>query len=404
MKTNLLSLLIISFLLSSQNIYSQSEAAFPFMQLPTSPYLSGMGNTGTSIPTDDPFAFLNNPAQIGYSGQENDLAFEFYPSKIKWLGIGYYTTKNLALNLGYNFKKIIGIPVSLGFGYANSKTNLSFDFYPNREEDDFNAYSLGVGLDYSIQIYTGITFKKINSKINNIYGETSPAAANANAIDYGFLVYVPVLNLINPLSTFNLTNKIPLQPYLDFSVGYSQLNIGDKIYYVDPAQADPQPRTARLGYGISAGINSIIPNFSGKIIGLTFTVDAEDMLIKYDSNFNVIYQSFIGDIIIGRNILQVKGDNNVVSRAGVKIDLAETVGLSFGHFSGRGYDNRKTNGLEIRTKGLFKLVSFLSPNAILNFLSNHFDIRYYKSNYFADSGLNTKYEGIAFVFGGFMFN
>ncbi len=195
-----------------------------------------------------------------------------------------------------------------------------------------------------------------------------------------------------------------MQPYVDFSVGYSQLNIGDKIYYVDPAQSDPQPRTARLGYGISAGINSKIPNFSGKIIGLTFTVDAEDMLIKYDSNYNVDYQSFIGDIVIGRNILQVKGDNNVISRAGVKIDLVETVGLSFGHFSGKGYDNRKTNGLEIRTKGLFKLVSFLSPNEILSFLSNHFDIRYYKSNYFADSGLNTKYEGIALVFNGFMFN
>ncbi len=197
MKTNLLALLTISFLLSSQNIFSQSEAAFPFMLLPTSPSLSGMGNTGTSIPTDDPFAFLTNPAQIGYSGQKNDLVFEFYPSKIKWLGIGYYTTKNLTLNLGYNFKKLLGIPISLGFGYVNSKTNLSFDFYPNREEDDYNAYSFGVGLDYSIQFYAGVTFKKINSKIENYIGDRGGSfSANANAIDYGFLINVPVLNLL----------------------------------------------------------------------------------------------------------------------------------------------------------------------------------------------------------------
>ncbi len=45
--------------------------------------------------------------------------------------------------------------------------------------------------------------------------------------------------------------------HLIFLLGYSKSNIGDEIYYIDPAQADPLPRMDRIGYGITAGFDLI---------------------------------------------------------------------------------------------------------------------------------------------------
>ena len=52
------------------------------------------------------------------------------------------------------------------------------------------------------------------------------------------------------------------KPTFDFSLGYSKSNIGDEIYYIDPAQADPLPRIDRTGYGFSAGFDLISKNFT----------------------------------------------------------------------------------------------------------------------------------------------
>ena len=111
-------LLVFSISLNSVTI-AQGEAAIPFLVYPLSPSLNAMVATGTSIPTDDPYGFLFNPAQLGHTSQTTNLSFIFYPSKVK---VNYFTDLNLsgiALNLGYNFNKLVGIPLSIGFGFAN---------------------------------------------------------------------------------------------------------------------------------------------------------------------------------------------------------------------------------------------------------------------------------------------
>ena len=71
MKKILLFLFLI--LSSTVTLLSQGETAIPILQYPVSPLLYGMGATGTSLPTDDPFGFLYNPAQLGYTSQENNF-------------------------------------------------------------------------------------------------------------------------------------------------------------------------------------------------------------------------------------------------------------------------------------------------------------------------------------------
>ena len=369
-----------------------------------------MGVTGASLPIDDPFGFTINPAQLGHTSQTTNLSFMFYPSKVNLWGHDQFKINSLVLNLGYNLKDLVGIPLSIGFGYANSDFNMNYNYGPNsinlEDKDNYQSYCFGTGIDYFVQFNAGITFKNINSKIANLEslfeGPFYYYEANVNSIDFGFLLNVPVLKLIDDKLIFNIFDNNPAKPFFNLSFGYSQLNIGDEIYYVDKAQSDPLPRTARLGYGISTGLEFNINKLPLQIIGFDFTVDAEDLLLEYEyldegGNFKD-YQSFTGDINVGKNIIQIEGDDNVISRAGFQIDIMETFSFRRGHLSGRGYNSVKTDGYDIRLKGILKFISGSSNNKIADFLANHIDMRFYHSNYSVEPKVETKINGLAFYF------
>ena len=113
-----------------------------------------MGQTGTALPTEDPFGFLWNPAQLGYTSQNNNFSFIFYPSKLDWLPElnADLEVKGLAFNLGYNLKDIIDFPLSVGFGYSN--VEIDYGTFNRTDADGpmpigtfepkdyYNAYSL----------------------------------------------------------------------------------------------------------------------------------------------------------------------------------------------------------------------------------------------------------------------
>ncbi len=88
-----------------------------------------------------------------------------------------------------------------------------------------------------------------------------------------------LLNLIDDNIQAQLDENLFAKPTFNFSFGYSKSNIGDEITYVDPAQADPLPRMDRLGYGITAGFDLISDNFRINAFNLSFTVEADDILI-----------------------------------------------------------------------------------------------------------------------------
>lgn len=421
---NFVGSLIIIFTFALQNVsLPQGEAAVPFLTVPVSPLLNGMGATGTSIPTDDPFGFLYNPAQLGYVSQENNFSFIVYPSSVQ-LSRFYFTQVDisaLSVNLGYNFKNLINFPLTVGFGFARPQISFGEFTYTNEfnpapagtfePKDYYLAFSLGAGIDYGVQFYGGITYKNITSILAprdiGVGTEEGSGEANVGAFDFGFLVNVPVIKLVDDEADFGLFENIPSIPFFNVSIGYSQLNIGNELYYIDPAQADPLPRTARLGYGLSTGIDLKIQEMTLKAIELGFTVDAEDILVTRSmdttgrSGFE--YQSFLGDIDIGRNIIQMKGDSNVLSRSGFKLDFVETLTITWGKYSGRSYDNLKTNGFAIRSKGLLKLLEKFTSDPTMKYIANHFDIRYYNSTYNVDGWTERNFEGIALVINGYQF-
>lgn len=410
MKTSVFFLSLFSFLLITNKTFSQGEAAVPFLLLQPSPSLAAMGQTGTALPTEDPFGFLWNPAQLGYTSQNNNFSFIFYPSKFEWLPTYNldFEVKSLAFNVGYNFKDIINFPLSVGFGY--SYLELNFGEFLRIDENDpttlgslhsmdyYNAYSLGIGIDYYVQLNAGITYKSITSILAaNIAAEPGfeDAKAEPNVIDFGLLINVPVFKLIDKDMLIELEGDMLLKPDLNFSIGYSKSNIGDELYYFDPAWAAPLPRMDRIGYGISTGFDLLADNFQMKVLNFSLTVEADDILINRDTT-DWDYQSTLSDLQFVKNLINIEGTEEIVSHIGLKIDLFETVSLSTGHFSGRGFthDIPETGGYELRAKGLFKLWALWAKDPFTDFLRDHIDIRYYNTDYF-DDWRETKLTGLA---------
>jgi hypothetical protein len=399
MKTSSFLILFALTILFSVTSFAQGEAAVPFLLLNPSPSLSAMGATGTALPTEDPFGFLWNPAQLGYTSQTNNLSYIFYPSKLEWIPAFNLDLefKAIAFNAGYNFKELIGFPLSFGFGYSN----VEFDFGPTWGGiDSYNAYSFGLGMDYYVQLSTGYTIKDVTSILADYPAgaDSLQLKAETTINDFGILLNVPVLKLIDEKMKVQLDKNLFAAPTFNFSLGYSKSNIGDEIYYIDQNQADPLPRTDRLGYGISTGFDLVSDDFRINAFNLSFTVEADDILIKRESmSSDWEYQPTLSDLKFWKNIVEIEGDEKIVSRAGTKLEFVETVTLYFGHFSGRGYpDPKETNGFEIRAKGLLKLCALWAKDPITDFLRDHIDIRYYKTDYSDFNITQTKMTGLAF--------
>lgn len=405
MKTKFYILVLLSLLSFRSISFSQGEAAVPFLLLQPSPSLAAMGQTGTALPTEDPFGFLWNPAQLGYTSQNNNFSFIFYPSKLDWLPElnADWEVKALAFNLGYNLKDLIDFPLNVGFGYSNVEFNYGTFNFANPEpttfesKDYYHAYSLGIGIDYYAQFNAGFTFKSVTSILSDrpTGEEQGMGKAEPNVVDFGLLINVPVLKLIDENLKVELENDMLLEPDFNFSIGYSKSNIGDEVYYIDPAQADPLPRIDRFGYGISTGFDLLGNNFQMEVLNFSLTVEADDILITRDST-GWDYQSTLSDLQFVKNLINVEGTEEIVSHIGLKIDLFETVSFSTGHFSGRGFDERKTSGYELRAKGIFKLWALWAKDPFTDFLRDHIDIRYYNTNYFDDHDwFETKMTGLA---------
>jgi hypothetical protein len=408
MKAKVLVLSLCSLLTITNITYSQGEAAVPFLLLQPSPSLAAMGQTGTALPTEDPFGFLWNPAQLGYTSQNNNFSFIFYPSKLEWLPRFNLDleVKSLAFNVGYNFKDMIDFPISIGFGYSYFELNFG-EFLRTDETDPtplgsfysmdyYKAYSVGFGIDYLVQLNGGITFKNITSILSDQPTEPGlkEAKAEPNVVDFGLILNIPIFKLIDDNLYIPIENNLKLKPDFNFSIGYSKSNIGDEVYYIDPAQADPLPRMDRLGYGISTGFDLLTDNFQINVLNFSLTVEADDILIDRDIT-GWEYQSTLSDLQFVKNLINIEGTEKIVSHIGLKFDLFETASFSTGHFSGNGYGESKTNGYELRTKGLFKLWALWAQDPITDFLRDHIDIRYYNTNYFADDWRETKMTGLA---------
>ena len=400
----------ILFLLLYKPSFSQGEAALPFLELQQSPLLLGAGQIGVSIPMSDPLGFYYNPAQLGYFSRDNNFSMLALPQKTKWLK---YFAPNIDLSFntygmtaGYNFNNKYNLPLSIGIGYIHNRVNYGEYVINNSTSesyDAFDCYSLGASYNYFLLFNLGLSVKSYDSQFNDLpVGEINQTSkVSGTAFDFGTLIIAPVSNLLFENVKYNLDPNSYIKPKFDLSLGYSILNMGKKVVYVDQAQANPIPRTARLGYTLDFGIDLLTNQIKLNAFNYSFTAEAEDILINSDEMGFHSYQGMLGDINFGKNLIDLKGDQNVVVHRGHIFRFFETIIITSGRYNRHGFNNYKSNGFGFSSEGIFKLLSRSIKNSAIGFIANHLAIEYFHSNNFVDTNFETNFQGLALYFKNF---
>jgi len=407
--------LIASFLIPFSNVlFAQGEATMLFLKIPPSPLLNGMGQVGAALPNSEAYGFYYNPAHLGNSSQTMNFAIQFYPAKMDWLPALNFpdlTYDNLALNLGYNLKnRFKFIPFSLGLGYMQGEINYGKNIVTDDQgvpiavfesKENYDAYGIGIGTEFYVCFSAGLTYKKINSELFPLeIGPLKAAVAKTDAIDYGFLLTVPVLKYSEKRFLKEPGSKGSVLPYFDISLGYAKTNIGDKVAYIEP-YSDPIPRTAQLGYALTGGLNYNLKGTFIRLLGFDWSVDARELMVNRDGTYK---EGMLGNINFVDNLLAAKSDEDVDVHRGFRLQFLDFIKFTFGNFDGEGWENPETSGFGVNARGILKALSASTKNKTMQFLADHFDFRYAHSE--IDSGVDhpltgITYESLSLVVSGF---
>jgi hypothetical protein len=387
-------------------IYSQGLAAAEFLGFQQSPLLIGAGQIGVAIPMKDASGFYYNPAQLGYFSHENNISVFLMQQTAPWSSIGLTNTPIQTINIsaGYNFKKDNNdLPISIGIGYSKSK----FDFLDEinvasiyngaiYSRNSLDCFSIGACYENILLFNIGFSLKSFNSITYVPVGRNT----TGTAFDFGAMIITPISKLLFNDYQLKLPDKTIFKPKFDFTVGYALTNVGKEINYLNRIIADPIPKTARLGYTFDFGIELTAKTTKIDAIDYSFTVEAEDMLIKND-NFVREYDNSLGEFNIVKNLIELQGNQSVIVHRGHIFKLFETVIIMSGRFEGQGFNVSATNGFGISSEGIFKLLSSSTNNPVFRYITDHFVLEYYNSNtYYDDSIYKANYQGITINFRG----
>lgn len=403
--------LTLTFLFTTISIcFPQGEAAVPFLLLQTNAESHGMGYSSVARITDEPLAFTTNPAHLGMQSFNEHFSIGYnYSDWLPSFNLDLWV-RTFGVTSGFNLNKLNpDFPsVHVGFGYSNIFLNYG-DFIKTdpsspepirtyRSYDYANLYSIGIGYEYFIKISAGLTYKNIVSRLR----EEKLYEGRAFAFDFGFLIDIPIVNLISD-SPSNILNLSPAyEPFLNLTLGFANNNYtSGTIYYVDPAQADPLPRFARVGIGVNIGLYDKSTDWNP--VSLKWTIEKNDMLVTRDSGRHWEYQSGLGDINFFKEVILGKTNEKTEKLTGWELNLGEVISIYGDRFEeDYNHGNRRlsTNGWGLNTKGIKKLL--LNPNSpdisndFLRFILNKVDFRFIQTEIKPDEK-NHPLTGIKFT-------
>ncbi|MFH0735868.1 MAG: hypothetical protein V1773_15255 [bacterium] len=394
--------LAVLFFIFIQSIYGQGEGAIPTLTFQQSPLLQGAGSIGTAIPQYDASGFYLNPAQLGNFASKNNLSLFVMPEKTEW-GSPYLKDlefSSFGIAAGYNFEnKNKNLPLSIGVGYIHNKFDYGKSFYESYTT--FDCFSIGASYQSFLLFNFGFSIKSYSDKLGNTLETGREIKAEGTAFDFGLMVTAPLTKLLPEDFKLNLDNNSSIRPVSNFSLGYALLNVGKEVSYIDEEQADPISRTARFGYSFNFGLELNTKLVAINVIDYSFTAEAEDILAKKNIDGHE-YQNIFGNIKLGKNLILLKSDNEVIVRIGHIFKFFETLIITSGRFSGKGYDlTNKTDGIGFSSEGLFKLLNSIVDNSAVNYITKHFALEYYDTNTFVDSPMKTNFKGLVLTYRGY---
>lgn len=284
------------FVLGPGTTFGQQFNSAPVMTTPVSAETNGMGGASASVISDNALATIANPAQLGLFSLDNRINAGTYLANASWPS-GFQATNNsifaTALNAGLKLNRWSSLPVTVGFGagYSRVHTDLNnFEVIPFggpqlisrwQASQTMQSLTLSLGLDYWVRLGFGYNLKWINSKLTSAYPTIDVGAADGNAAahDYGLFLDIPVVRIISNLNDGEIKIRHALSPVFDLSIAYAGRNIGDGIYYIDPANTHPFPREAVLGLSVVAGLKTQVDGEPWTLLSFTWAREAADNLV-----------------------------------------------------------------------------------------------------------------------------
>ncbi len=394
MKKLLLPIFIFSSLLFGQ----AGSTAVPFLLISSSVEANGMGGIMTVANSYSPSSMMFNPAQLGISSQTEFLSTEMYSHKTQWLP--QFRLSDLWIN---NYSVMFGMrlpdegksSISVGFGYSRVFLNLgeyvvtsekpptSIDKFRGYESSD--NFSVGVGINLGFTLAFGTTIKNITSHLTPIgtAEERGAGVAKFWTSDFGILAKIPMADF---LIKSDMEKSNALSPFFDFTAAYALNNLGGSVVYFDPAQADPLPRTARLGWSIDIGIKFQSEKIDVSLINVTIAREAENLLVKknLDGTWNYEGAPF-GNINLYNNLIAAEAYGYISVRRGFSANFFETVTIRQGSYEGDGNLSYKTSGYTISSLGIQKYINSTKTVSSefnpVQFLLTHLEIRFSHSEY-----------------------
>ena len=229
----------------SRPLYGQSEAGAIFLLISPGARAGGMGEAQVAV-ANDAYASFWNPAGLAFlKGSEMALMH------VNWL-------PNLADDMYYEFfayRKHFPYLGTLGghLIYLNLGEQIRMGESPDDYLGTFTSYMMAFTLSYS-SLLTPKSSLGINAKVSYQHltefgagGEKGKGTSTDFGFDIGYL------------------RKEFLTP--DLTIGLTLTNIGPKVSFIDPAQADPQPTNFTLG------LNYAIINSEFNKLNIVYDVD-----------------------------------------------------------------------------------------------------------------------------------
>ena len=229
-------LLIPIIMLLSVSVFAQGEAGAVWLLIRPGARACGMGEVGGAV-ADDAYATYYNPAGLGFQSER-----ELSVMHTKWL-------PNLASDLYYDF---IGYKQYFqDYGTIGGNVTIMNLGEQTRTDETgnklgtFRSYMLAATGSYGTRLSRtasfGLNVKLIHQHLTDRGAGAEQGDGNATnfAFDIGYLKKEFLLN--------------------NLSMGLSIQNIGNKITFIDAAQADPMPTNLKLGlnYEIKGEHNSL---------------------------------------------------------------------------------------------------------------------------------------------------
>jgi len=381
--------------------FAQGEAALPFLEIPTNAEMNGMGYASVAHITDNPAALTTNPAHLGLQCLNNSI-FTAGANYSNWAPYFHQFnvdmwTRTIVANAGINLNKFYPQlpPLSVGISYSNIHMQYGY-YYPNIEfassgytYDESNQVTLSVATEYLVRASIGLTYKHITSTQSDqpTAGEPGNGSASANLNDLGFLLDVPFISLASKIINQPIKIYDNISPLFNFSLGISKSNLGqESIYYIDPAQGDPLPRLARAGIGFTFGLQYDQNDISWVPFSFKWTVEANDICVKYNSAGLPEYQPGLGDINFFKEVILGKTNKETDKLKGWELNFFESFYVYGGRFledPDRGNRNFKTDGYAVSLSGILKTFAVIQPgileNNIMKYFINHIGIKYNQS-------------------------